>query len=103
MRLRSVPILLMFFSVLTVGAGDRRIDDQQYDRLTNSYLGYAYSLDTTPDAPNVPVMAKSGDYTGQYWKFTSHDGCYRLTNAFGSGPISRYLLGRREQSCHGTE
>jgi hypothetical protein len=59
---------------LTVGAGDRRIDDQQYDRLTNSYLGYAYSLDTTPDAPNVPVMAKSGDYTG-------HDGCYRLTNA----------------------
>ena len=86
MGLRSASVVLLFSLVLTAGARDTRIDDQQYYRLTNSYLGYAYSLDTTPDAPHVPVMAKSGEYAGQYWKFTSHDGCYRMTNALlGAG------------------
>ena len=80
MRLRSIPILFMFFSVLAVAATGGRIDDRHYYRLTNSYLGYAYSLGITSDAPDIPVMLKSGDHAGQYWKFTSHDGCYRLTN-----------------------
>jgi hypothetical protein len=82
MRLRTVPTLLMAFSILMGEASDGRIDSRYYYRLTNSYLGEAYSLDTAPDAPNAPFMGKSGDYSGQHWKFTYHEGCYRLTNDY---------------------
>src|ERR1700720_2539011 len=84
MRLRYLLVLLIMLmgppSLRTGAAGDDRIDERYYYRLTNSYLGEAYSLDTAPDAPNAPFMAKSGDYSGQHWKFTDRGGCYRLTN-----------------------
>jgi len=80
---RYIPVLfLMLIKPLSLPAAGDSIDDRYYYRLTNSYLGEAYSLDNNPDAPNAPVMAQSGDYSGQYWKFTFHDGCYRLTNMF---------------------
>jgi hypothetical protein len=84
MRLRCLYVLLMVlmasFPVQTGAASENAIDDRYYYRLTNSYLGEAYSLDTGPDAPNAPFMAKSGNYSGQYWKLSFHGGCYRLTN-----------------------
>jgi len=80
MRLQSIPILLMFFSFVTVRASNGRIDEQHSYRLTNSYLGSAYSLGINPDVPDMPVMVKSRDSAGQHWKFAAHDGCYRLTN-----------------------
>ncbi len=78
----TLAILIGFLPVLTGESNRVRIDDRSYYRLTNTYLGEAYSLDTTRDAPNAPVMAKSGDYAGQYWLFTPQDGCYRLTNMY---------------------
>lgn len=96
-------VLMDPFPVLTGETSDDRIDEGYYYRLTNSYLGEASSLDTAPDAPNAPFMAKSGDYSGQYWKFTFHDGCYRLTNMFLGPDRSLDTYGWREHSFHGPE
>ena len=84
MRLRYAVILLMMIPALTGEASDGSIDERYYYRLTNSYLGEAYSLDTAPNDPNLPMMTKSGNSSGQYWKFTLFNscGCYRLTNVF---------------------
>jgi hypothetical protein len=82
MRLRCVAILLPIFSAFAGEVGDGRIDTQYYYRLTNSYLGEGYSLDTAsaPNDPNVPVMAKSSNSAGQYWKFSVQGSCYKLSN-----------------------
>jgi len=88
MRLQSLPILLMIFPALAGEINTGGLDERYYYRLTNSYLGDAYSLDTAPDGPNAPVVAKSGNSAGQYWKFTFHDGYYRLTNVLLGADLS---------------
>ncbi len=93
MRLRFIPILFMIFPVLTSQGGDGWIDDRSYYRLTNTYLGEAYSLDTAPDTPNAPLMAKSGNYSGQYW---NHIARWLL-------PVDQCFLGRRPVSRHDSD
>jgi hypothetical protein len=88
MRLRSLPVLLMIFPVFAGEINSGGLDERYYYRLTNSCLGDDYSLDTAPDGLNAPMMAKSGNSTGQYWKFTFHDGYYRLTNVFLGADLS---------------
>ena len=59
-----------------------QIDTNQWYRLTNSFLGEDYALDTYGDT-HEPFMGDSGNYSGQYWKFTSEgNGYYRLSNMF---------------------
>jgi len=73
---RGITILLAILPLFVVEPG---FDEQYYYRLTNSFLGNAYSLDSTCDKL-VPLMAKSSNSAGQYWKFTRAGGCYRMSN-----------------------
>lgn len=85
MKYRSIPMLLTLLTLpqpALRGADSDRIDQRYYFRLTNTFLGDAYSLDTANDGVKGPMMAKSGDYSGQFWMFTRHDGVYRMTNLF---------------------
>jgi hypothetical protein len=77
MRLACAAILLTIVPLL---AGEIGFDDHYYYRLTNSYLGEGYSLDSAADGKLIPVMAKSSAGAGQYWKFTVWGGCYRISN-----------------------
>ncbi len=54
----------------------------EWYRIQNVSLGSAYSFDTG-------VIAKTGSYTGQYWKLTPlGDGRFRLTNEFQGDSMS---------------
>ena len=66
----------------------QEFDDGRYYRLTTQWQGDGKSLDVVNDgANNQLILADTGDYTGQYWKFTSlGDGYYRLTTQWqGAG------------------
>lgn len=80
MRFRHPVILLAILPLLSADLPNGNIDEHYYYRLTNFYLGDAYSLDSTSNDKLVPIMAKSANSAGQYWKFTRSGGCYRLTN-----------------------
>jgi hypothetical protein len=41
-----------------------------YFRIRSRSFGSERSLDTKPDGANDPVMNRTGDYSGQYWKLT---------------------------------
>jgi hypothetical protein len=80
MTLRYAAILLTILPLLATDLRDSSPDERYYYRLTNSFLGDAYSLDSTSQDKLVPIMAKSANTAGQYWKFTASGGCYRLSN-----------------------
>ena len=63
------------------------IDTNQWYRLTNMFLGTGFALETYSGATNDLFMGDSGNYSGQYWKFTpAGDGYYFLTSmAYGDG------------------
>lgn len=59
------------------------IDPNYYYRLTNEALGPKRSLDTYSNANNQPFMGQTGNYSGQFWKFTPlGNNYYRMTNSF---------------------
>jgi hypothetical protein len=80
MTLRYAAILLTMLPLLATDLRDGWLDEHYYYRLTNSFLGDAYSLDSTSADKLVPIMTKSASTAGQYWKFTVSGGCYRLSN-----------------------
>ncbi|MBW4617578.1 MAG: hypothetical protein KME21_31100 [Desmonostoc vinosum HA7617-LM4] len=50
-------------------------------RLTNAFLGEGRSLCARSDGNNNLLMEETGNYSGQLWKLTPHDGSYyRFTN-----------------------
>jgi hypothetical protein len=81
-RFRAFSLTLLVLLPLLAAGDDDRIDRKYYYRLTNAYLGESFALDTRPDGEHTPVMAESGDFSGQLWRLEQHDGCYRLTNMF---------------------
>ena len=81
MKIRSIAILIAAL-MAAAALGDERIDEDYWSRLTNTYLGDKYSLDTANDGVNEPMMALTGDYSVQYWRFSFHHGVYRMTNMF---------------------
>tara|TARA_R110002020_G_scaffold150446_3_gene327180 strand:+ start:5041 stop:5604 length:564 start_codon:yes stop_codon:yes gene_type:complete len=64
-----------------VAAQAQELDNGQYYRLTTQWQGDGKSLDVVNDGANDQlILADTGDYSGQYWKFTwLGDGYYRLT------------------------
>ncbi len=85
MRLAYAAILL---TVIPLVGGEVGFDDHYYYRLNNSTPGDAYSLDSTSSSSGklLPIMTKSSDSAGQYWKFTLVGGCIRISNVLlGSG------------------
>lgn len=56
-------------------------DSSAYYRLTNQWQGAGKSLDILNDKEaNKPILAKTGNYTGQLWKITAiGEGYYRLS------------------------
>src|SRR5687768_14242414 len=57
-------------------------DANSYYRLTTLWQGECKSLDIINDRyyNNNPILAQTGDYSGQYWKIAPlNDGYYRLT------------------------
>ncbi len=59
-------------------AGLSDFDSQTYYRLTTVWQGEGKSLDIVNDGKdnNQPILAKTGKYTGQYWKITPAKGSY---------------------------
>lgn len=85
-----MAIFITQFISLPSAAADEatdQIDTNQWYRLTNMYLGTGFALETYSGATNDLFMGDSGNYSGQYWKFTpASDGYYFLTSmAFGDG------------------
>ncbi|AKF87101.1 hypothetical protein MFUL124B02_37610 [Myxococcus fulvus 124B02] len=66
-------------------------DARCYYRLTTLWQGEGMSLDILGDgkADNVPVLARTGEYTGQKWKLTPEaNGYYRLTTQWRGTTLS---------------
>ena len=59
----------------------QNFDDGRYYRLTTMWQGEGRSLDVVNDGRNNKlILADTGNYSGQYWKFTRvEDGYYRLS------------------------
>lgn len=74
------------FYVLTEKAFQpSEIDPNFWYRLTTQWQGDDRSLDIVNDGKNnnQPILAKTGNYTGQYWKFTPlGKGFYRMTTSW---------------------
>jgi hypothetical protein len=67
------------------------IDARCYYRLTTLWQGEGMSLDILNDgkANNVPILARTGAYTGQLWKLTPEaNGFYRLTTQWRGTSLS---------------
>ena len=65
-----------------VRQGVDTIDSNFYYRLSTKWQGPGRSLDIVNDGSNNnrPILANTGDFTGQMWRFTPvGDGYYRLT------------------------
>lgn len=81
--LKSILFLCVFSFINSNAATAQKINTNMYYRLTNSFLGESRALDTYSNGGNKPFMATTGNYSGQYWKFTDlGNGYYRLTNMF---------------------
>ncbi|HEX8705903.1 MAG TPA: hypothetical protein VF815_44115 [Myxococcaceae bacterium] len=66
-------------------------DARCYYRLTTLWQGEGMSLDILHDgkANNVPLLARTGNYTGQLWKLTPEaNGFYRLTTQWRGTSLS---------------
>jgi hypothetical protein len=74
-------------------------DARCYYRLTNLWQGEGMSLDILNDGKdnNVPILNRTGGYTGQMWKLTPEaDGFYRLTTQWRGTSLSlAYTAGNR--------
>lgn len=80
-----VKITLVLAGILASNttATSQQIDTTFYYRLTNAFLKEGRSLDTYSSGENKPFMGRTGNYSGQFWKFTPNgDGSFRITNAF---------------------
>ncbi|WP_194717544.1 RICIN domain-containing protein [Comamonas sp. JC664] len=70
-------------------------DARCYYRLTTLWQGKGMSLDILSDgkANNLPILAMSGDYSGQMWKLTPEaNGFYRLTTQAQGDALSRDIV-----------
>nr|AYM52831.1 hypothetical protein [Myxococcus fulvus] len=66
-------------------------DARCYYRLTTLWQGEGMSLDILGDgkANNVPILARTGEFTGQMWKLTPEaNGFYRLTTQWRGTSLS---------------
>jgi hypothetical protein len=66
-------------------------DARCYYRLTTLWQGEGMSLDILEDgkANNVPILARTGNYAGQWWRLTPEaNGFYRLTTAWRGTSLS---------------
>lgn len=70
-------------------AAQDTFEPNSYYRLTTKWQGDKKSLDIVNDGKNnnQPILAVTGDYSGQYWKITpTGNGYYRLTTEWqGTG------------------
>lgn len=76
--------LLLFFCLSSFNwalVQAQSIEPDIYYRLTTQWQGDGKSLDVINDGTNNQIhLAQTGDYSGQYWKFTpSGNGYYRIT------------------------
>ncbi|MEM9819674.1 MAG: RICIN domain-containing protein [Bacteroidota bacterium] len=71
-------------SVAESSSGNNPFDPNKYYRLTTQFTGPEKSLDiVNDDQDNKLIMAKTGNYSGQYWKIEAViNGYYRLTTQF---------------------
>jgi hypothetical protein len=59
------------------------LNEAQWYRLRNEFIGDTRSLDVTNDGTNTPILAETANVTGQAWRLTLlSNGSYRLTNQF---------------------
>ncbi|MEH2107640.1 RICIN domain-containing protein [Nostoc sp.] len=73
------------------------IQEGKFYRLTTAWLGSGQSLDLDASTKQ-PKIAETGDYSGQYWKFTSvGEGYYRLTTKWLGSEQSLDLDGSTKQ------
>ena len=82
MKRRLLPVLAGVLMAHATGQVADAIDEAWWYRLTNASLGESYSLDTANDGINDPMMAPTGNYSGQFWRFSAEGSAYRMTNAF---------------------
>ncbi len=70
MKVYKIISFLVFF-LWAAGAISQEVnfDGSKYNRLTNSWMGEARSLDVNPEGLTL-VMAPTGNYSGQFWKIT---------------------------------
>jgi hypothetical protein len=84
--------LVVSFSVTIFSAATtQHFDPNCYYRLTTQWLGDGMSLDVINDGKNnnQVALAKSGNCSGQHWKFTFiGDGYYRLTTRWQGDELS---------------
>ncbi len=73
-------------------------DSSAYYRLTNQWQGEGKSLDILNDKEaNKPILAKTGNYTGQFWKITAvGEGYYRLSTQWQGEGKSLDILNDNE-------
>ncbi|MGJ8743656.1 RICIN domain-containing protein [Polaribacter sp.] len=78
----SLIILTFLIFLQTNPINSQNLDNDYYYRLTTRWQGDSKSLDILNDSKkNKPILAKTGAYTGQYWKITPvGGGYYRLSN-----------------------
>ena len=77
--------------LFSVGPGGEIIDTTYWYRITNQLLSDKKSLDVINDGININLqLADTGEYSGQYWKFTAiqgYIGWYKLSNAFTKNKV----------------
>ncbi|MEZ4888118.1 MAG: RICIN domain-containing protein [Chitinophagales bacterium] len=77
--------LVSIFSIFTSNnAIAQEIDGNFYYRITTMWQGTDKALDVINDGQNNQIhLAKTGNYSGQFWKFTAlGNGYYRMTTMF---------------------
>jgi len=78
-------VLVMIFSAFTsIAQNFNEFNPDAYYRLTTEWLGDGMSLDVVnDDKDNKLILAKTGAFTGQFWKITSlGNGYFRFTTKF---------------------
>jgi len=77
----ALGLLALLVMSIPFAVQAQEFDDGRYYRLTTQWQGDGKSLDVVNDGANDKlILADTGDYSGQYWKFTRlSDGYYRLT------------------------
>ncbi|MCF7993580.1 MAG: RICIN domain-containing protein [Chromatiaceae bacterium] len=77
----QLVILGCVVGIYSISAHSQTIDANAYYRLTTQWQGEGKSLDVVNEGRNNKLqLADTGNYSGQFWKFTPiNDGYYRLT------------------------
>lgn len=84
----TTGLFLNFISLPTDSIAQDNIDTGYYYRLTTQWQGDGKSLDVVNDGTNNKIqLAPTGNFTGQYWRFTSlGNGFYKMSTQFlGTG------------------